>query len=121
MGCSINDVGSVCSFCGEGKIIQFRSGKFGCSEKCWLKGAKIDDRKTGIDRFAENLRDNNIRQMAKEKREGIELAHSENMRATALDAASRMIAAKQGETGEVLDLAKQYHDWIVGKEETMKF
>ena len=31
-----NDLGSPCPYCNKGKIIQFRSGKYGCSEKCWL-------------------------------------------------------------------------------------
>ncbi|MEK6880430.1 MAG: hypothetical protein AABY22_12510 [Nanoarchaeota archaeon] len=31
------DLGAKCPYCPTGKIIQFRSGKFGCGEKCWLK------------------------------------------------------------------------------------
>lgn len=103
----------TCPNCGAEKVLNPKTGKTFCKEKCWLKGQQTDSRKTGIDRFSENLRDNTIQQMAKEKRESIELAHAENMRATCLDAASRVIAANNGNKDDVLALAEEYRKWVV--------
>jgi len=32
-----SDFGKPCPYCDNGKITQYRSGKYGCDQKCWLK------------------------------------------------------------------------------------
>lgn len=112
-----------------------RTGKpyrafYSCNDRNCNTTVREDDVKMAPEeRFKEELRDSNIQMavqakqtmhkevmnMAQEKQASIEIAHKENIRATALEAACRMGAAKlqvKGEQVDILSLANDYLAFI---------
>ena len=41
MAFKLDDIGKVCPFCNEAKLVQYRSGKIGCGAYCWNKEGKV--------------------------------------------------------------------------------
>lgn len=115
------DIGTLCPFCGKGRIIRYKTGRIGCSEFCWK-----DTRETATSKFSQELDASRIEAMANQKREQIERLHDEKTeniaRAVSLNNAVNFIAEASGHWSrfadyeeaikEIFRLADLFYNWL---------
>ncbi len=112
----------TCNQCGGEKVLNPKTGKMFCKNKCWLnRQSNAGQRQAAPQQFNNDLQNDNIKKMAETKNETIKKAHEENNRSACLEAASRIVAVniRMGIdiNDDVLAKAKEYLKWVEGKTE----